>query len=174
MCGGELEIVPCSRVGHVFRKRRPYSSDGKYNSMEVNSMRLAEVWMDGYKEQFYKMRAGLKGKQFGDISARLGLRRKLKCRSFQWFLDNVYPEIKSPGNFNLMHKKKHFNPAILLKGKVCDSPSNFACMNLFSPVSLFTSHNLYLGSLWVDVVFHPCPSFVNTRFAHNQPLISGN
>lgn len=49
MCGGQLFIIPCSRVGHIFRKRRPYGSPGGQDTMAHNSLRLAHVWMDEYK-----------------------------------------------------------------------------------------------------------------------------
>lgn len=49
MCGGQLFIIPCSRVGHIFRKRRPYGSPGGHDTMAHNSLRLAHVWMDEYK-----------------------------------------------------------------------------------------------------------------------------
>ena len=45
MCGGSLEIIPCSRVGHVFRKRRPYGSKpGEEDTMIRNSLRVAKVF----------------------------------------------------------------------------------------------------------------------------------
>ena len=48
MCGGRLDIIPCSRVGHVFRRRRPYGSPNGEDTMTYNSLRAAHVWLDDY------------------------------------------------------------------------------------------------------------------------------
>ena len=54
MCGGTLEIIPCSHVGHIFRKRSPYSWKTGVNVVKKNSVRVAEVWMDEYKNYYYE------------------------------------------------------------------------------------------------------------------------
>lgn len=101
-CGGSIQIVPCSRVGHVFRKRRPYGSVGADDTMIKNSLRLAHVWMDEYLEHFLKHQPTARGKEFGDVSDRQQLRKDLNCKSFKWFLDNVYPEQSLPGEQSKM------------------------------------------------------------------------
>ncbi len=53
MCGGRLEIVPCSHVGHIFRKRSPYKWRTGVNVLRKNSVRLAEVWLDEYKKYYF-------------------------------------------------------------------------------------------------------------------------
>lgn len=54
MCGGRLEIVPCSHVGHVFRKRSPYKWRKGVNVLKKNSIRLAKVWMDEYARYYFE------------------------------------------------------------------------------------------------------------------------
>ncbi|XP_037700950.1 polypeptide N-acetylgalactosaminyltransferase 6 [Choloepus didactylus] len=99
-CGGQLEIIPCSVVGHVFRNKSPHTFPKGTDVIYRNQVRLAEVWMDDYKEIFYRrnMQAGriVRQKSFGDISERLQLKEKLHCRNFSWYLHNVYPEMFVP------------------------------------------------------------------------------
>lgn len=100
MCGGNLLIVPCSHVGHVFRKQTPYSFPGGTNRIIYrNNRRLVDVWTDEYKEYFHKVIPELNTVESGDLAERLELKNKLKCNSFKWYLNNIYPEAPIPIDF---------------------------------------------------------------------------
>uniref|UniRef100_A0A5K3EWY6 Glyco_trans_2-like domain-containing protein n=1 Tax=Mesocestoides corti TaxID=53468 RepID=A0A5K3EWY6_MESCO len=55
MCGGQLETIPCSHVGHIFRSRSPYSWKVKQaNPLLHNLLRLAEVVLgDEFKHYYF-------------------------------------------------------------------------------------------------------------------------
>ncbi|XP_056293444.1 polypeptide N-acetylgalactosaminyltransferase 5 [Pseudoliparis swirei] len=101
MCGGEIEIIPCSRVGHIFRGQNPYKfPKDRQKTVERNLARVAEVWLDEYKDLFYghgyHHLRDRKAINIGNLTDQIELRKKLKCKSFQWYLDNVYPDMKPP------------------------------------------------------------------------------
>ncbi|EGD79205.1 polypeptide N-acetylgalactosaminyltransferase 6 [Salpingoeca rosetta] len=100
-CGGSMEWIPCSNVGHIYREFNRFSVDPKLKSVNVgyyldrNDIRVAEVWMDEYKKIFYDFRH-LHGKEFGDVSSRRQVREANQCRSFKWYLDNVAYDVFVP------------------------------------------------------------------------------
>nr|XP_026492157.1 putative polypeptide N-acetylgalactosaminyltransferase 9 isoform X2 [Vanessa tameamea] len=167
MCGGTLEIVPCSHVGHIFRKRSPYKWRTGVNVLKKNSVRLAEVWLDDYAKYYYQRVGNDKG-DFGDITSRKSLRQKLGCKSFEWYLKNIYPELFIPGE-SVAH------------GEI-GNPSTDMCVDsaagpedMKKPVNLWPCHGEYGNQYWMyskngeirrdetcldysghDVVLYPC------------------
>ncbi|KAF6715179.1 Polypeptide N-acetylgalactosaminyltransferase 10 [Oryzias melastigma] len=102
MCGGRMEDIPCSRVGHIYRKYVPYKVPGGV-SLARNLKRVAEVWMDEYAEYVYQRRPEYRHLSAGDVAAQKELRSTLNCKSFRWFMKEVawdlpkhYPPVEPP------------------------------------------------------------------------------
>jgi polypeptide N-acetylgalactosaminyltransferase len=92
MCGGRMVDAPCSRVGHIYRKFVPYSVPVS-GGVNYNFKRVAEVWMDGYKEFFYRRRPYVRNLDCGDLTEAKALRQKLNCKSFKWYMTEVIPDL---------------------------------------------------------------------------------
>nr|XP_054768042.1 inactive polypeptide N-acetylgalactosaminyltransferase-like protein 5 [Lytechinus pictus] len=113
MCGGSIYIVPCSRVGHVTRRAPPYSSPGSLEtSYQRNLVRIAETWMDEYKEEFYSAVPDARDRYFGDISEIESMKTRLNCHSFDWYLNHVTPSLLATSNnarraWGRVHNQNH-------------------------------------------------------------------
>lgn len=95
LCGGVLELLPCSHVPHVFRDRTPYKFPlGPARTINYNLIRLMKVWAPKYEDAFFatNVLARRLRNRYGDLSERLELKSRLHCRDIDWYLENIYPE----------------------------------------------------------------------------------
>ena len=92
MCGGIIEIIPCSIVGHV-TLRKAVSSRSEFGR---NSARTALTWLDDYARHYFVRNYQSRDISLESVNERKEIRKKLKCKSFEWFLKNVYPELIVP------------------------------------------------------------------------------
>ena len=67
-CGGVLETIPCSRVGHIFRSFHPYTFPGNKDTHGINTARTVEVWLEDYKRLFYMHRPDLLNIEIGGLA----------------------------------------------------------------------------------------------------------
>ncbi|XP_064613724.1 polypeptide N-acetylgalactosaminyltransferase 5-like isoform X2 [Liolophura sinensis] len=141
MCGGTLEIIPCSHVGHIFRKRSPYKWKSGVNVVKKNSIRLAEVWMDDFKKYYYE-RFNYDLGDYGDVSERKALRERLKCHSFDWFVKNIYPDLFIPG-------ESIASGEIRSKAKPMCVDSAVDSHNMNKPVKMWPCHNQGGNQFWM-------------------------
>uniref|UniRef100_A0A672ZI81 Polypeptide N-acetylgalactosaminyltransferase n=1 Tax=Sphaeramia orbicularis TaxID=375764 RepID=A0A672ZI81_9TELE len=178
LCGGSIEVIPCSKIAHIERAKKPYLPD--LNIMvRRNALRVAEVWMDEYKynvNMAWNLPLENHGIDIGDVSERKKLREKLKCKPFQWYLDNVYPMLDH------LHGFLGYGSLINdLKPDLCvdrgpmpgNTPIMYSCHYFKSQVCsklYFKSHKYTDNRCLVDPAAGVYPGLYNCKTAKHKKL----
>lgn len=92
MCGGRIFQIPCSRVGHNYKGSgfHPYLSNRTY--VLPNLKRVAEVWLDEYKDEFYSQ-TNSRNVDAGYLLPQIELRQRLGCKGFKWYINTLAPDL---------------------------------------------------------------------------------
>ncbi|XP_066485167.1 polypeptide N-acetylgalactosaminyltransferase 15 [Tiliqua scincoides] len=146
LCGGSVEILPCSRVGHVYRTGIPYNFPD-VEAIERNKIRIAETWLDSFKDLFYtqdQLAFLISQAEKPNCKERVQLQKRLGCKPFQWFLSYVYPELHP-----VQHRPR-------FSGKLHNTGVGFCAE--------YRSHQDTAGG---PIELSPCSDSINQHFEYN-------
>lgn len=94
LCGGRVEMLPCSIVGHLYRPAPWYKFHPNNDYVTKNLFRFALVWMDGYLLDIVRqVKRAQNFTQFlgniGDLSERKQIKIDNKCHPYQYYVDQI-------------------------------------------------------------------------------------
>ncbi|KAG5681321.1 hypothetical protein PVAND_010769 [Polypedilum vanderplanki] len=93
LCADGILKIPCSRVAHTFREINPTRAKS-YDYVASNFKRIAEVWLDEYKEILYSRQPQRFEKaKAGDLTKAKKVKDSLNCKPFKYFLDVVAKDL---------------------------------------------------------------------------------
>lgn len=124
LCGGGIYEVPCSRVAHLTKKHSAHRhAENATDFVGRNLKRVAEVWLDDYKQYFYR---GEPSRYFkldpGDLTKQFEKKKSLNCKPFKHYLDIVAPDM-------LMYYP--LEPQHFAAGKI-QSRANLKCLGILN------------------------------------------
>jgi len=131
----------------VFRNHAPYSFGGADPTMTLyrNYARAVEVWMGPHKALFYRFLPLAKEVKVGDISSRTELRDRLKCKSFDWYLENLLPQLPTEARLlasgQIRNKKSNHCVDTLGRRKANDTVGHYRCLPKREPG--------YVSQMWM-------------------------
>jgi hypothetical protein len=136
LCGSGMLEVPCSHVSHAFRNTgKNHNINGTIDYVARNFKRVAEVWLDDYKEVFYNTYPGKYDFDEGDLTSQKEIRRRWNCKPFQYFLENVAPEMF------IRFFYKRWNPGFFASGLI---------RSVAAPEKCIDSYGKYRQKMWLE------------------------
>ncbi|XP_070502431.1 N-acetylgalactosaminyltransferase 4-like [Chironomus tepperi] len=125
LCAHGVFECPCSRVAHSYRYKNYYKRFENGTDFAARNMkRIAEVWMDEYKEIVYKRNPSkYMSLDPGNLSRENIIRQGLHCKPFRYFIEYVAPE--------LLERYPIIDPGYFAKGTIRSKANPKLCVEVF-------------------------------------------